>query len=282
VRRQLFDTLGARGTTVEARVSSTVTRSVDRTEESALNASPAAQLRLLDIQSLDSRLDQLAHRRQNLPEFAELTRIGDRLAELHRLIVAAETKQSDIRRQQSKAEGDVDQVRARADRDQRRLDSGRVGSPRELENLQSEIASLGRRQSDLEDTVLEIMERQETVEMEIAGLAKERDELTAARDAAQARRDAALAELDAEIATATEERASAAVEVPEELLALYVKLRGQMGGVGAAALSQRRCEGCRLELNTIEINRIRTAPPDEVLRCEECRRILVRTPESGL
>jgi uncharacterized protein len=255
---------------------------VDRTEEPALNASPAAQLRLLDIQSLDSRLDQLAHRRQNLPELAELARLDGRLAELTGLIVAAETVESDIRREQAKAENDVDQVRARAERDQQRLDSGRVGSPRELENLQSEIASLARRQSDLEDAVLEIMERHETAQKRVADLTTERDELSAVRDDLIQRRDTALASIDGDIAAATEERAAAVADVPDALTALYERLRGQMGGVGAAALSQRRCEGCRLELNTIEINRIRDAPPDEVLRCEECRRILVRTPKSGL
>jgi hypothetical protein len=253
-----------------------------RTEEPALNASPAAQLRLLDIQSLDSRLDQLAHRRRVLPELAELARIGSRLAELHGLIVAAETTESDISREQTKAEADVDQVRARAARDQQRLDAGKVASPRELENLQSEIASLARRQSDLEDTVLEIMERHEAVEKRVAELTKERDELTTTRDDLERRRDAALAELDTEVAAASAERATAAAEVPDDLLALYAKLRGQMGGVGAAALRQRRCEGCRLELNATEINRISSAPADEVLRCEECRRILVRTPTSGL
>jgi predicted nucleic acid-binding Zn-ribbon protein len=37
-----------------------------------------------------------------------------------------------------------------------------------------------------------------------------------------------------------------------------------------------------MELNPNDIGRIREAAPDAVLRCEECRRILVRTPESGL
>jgi predicted nucleic acid-binding Zn-ribbon protein len=47
-------------------------------------------------------------------------------------------------------------------------------------------------------------------------------------------------------------------------------------------LRARRCEGCRLELNPQELQRIRAAADDEVVRCEECRRILVRTGESGL
>ena len=67
-----------------------------------------------------------------------------------------------------------------------------------------------------------------------------------------------------------------------ELMALYEKIRGQQAGIGAAELKQRRCTGCRLELNNVEIARLRSADDDEVLRCEECRRILVRTAESGL
>jgi predicted nucleic acid-binding Zn-ribbon protein len=70
--------------------------------------------------------------------------------------------------------------------------------------------------------------------------------------------------------------------VPDDLLALYTKLRASNGGLGAAALRQRRCDGCRLELNNIELSRIRDAASDEVVRCEECGRILVRTADSGL
>jgi len=62
----------------------------------------------------------------------------------------------------------------------------------------------------------------------------------------------------------------------------YEKIRESTGGVGAALLRARRCEGCRLELNPLQIQQIRAAAADEVVRCEECRRILVRTGESGL
>jgi predicted nucleic acid-binding Zn-ribbon protein len=63
---------------------------------------------------------------------------------------------------------------------------------------------------------------------------------------------------------------------------LYEKIRDSSGGVGAAVLRQRRCGGCNLELNQGEMNRFTAAAQDEVLRCEECRRILVRTSESGV
>jgi predicted nucleic acid-binding Zn-ribbon protein len=47
-------------------------------------------------------------------------------------------------------------------------------------------------------------------------------------------------------------------------------------------LRARRCGGCSLELTAADLGVIAKAPTDEVLRCEECNRILVRTSESGI
>ncbi|MQA85629.1 MAG: hypothetical protein GEV03_13620 [Streptosporangiales bacterium] len=247
-----------------------------------MKAPPEAQNRLLELQKLDTVLDQLAHRRRGLPELAEAERLGVRLGELKDAIVLAETEVGDVTREQGKAENDVDQVRARSARDQHRLDSGQVSSPKELESLQSEIASLRRRQSDLEDVVLEIMERREGAESRRDALVGERDEVGAEFAGVEERRDAALREIDDEAASVGQQRTEVAKEIPSDLLALYERLREQYGGIGAAALFRGRCEGCHLSLNTVNLNRIRSADTDEVLRCEECRRILVRTPESGL
>lgn len=173
-------------------------------------------------------------------------------------------------------------MRQRAVRDQQRLDSGAVTSPKDLENLQREIASLAKRQGDLEDVVLEVMERRESAQERVGELSERVDSVQGKIDAATTRRDAAFEEIDGEVATVTKEREVVAGSVPADLLKLYDKLREKEGGVGAARLYQRRCEGCRLELNITELNEVRAAAPDAVLRCENCRRILVRTSESGL
>ncbi|MFF1644139.1 zinc ribbon domain-containing protein [Streptomyces sp. NPDC058240] len=247
-----------------------------------MNAAPADQIRLLDVQALDVRLSQLAHRRKSLPEHAEIESLTSDLAQLRDLLVASQTEESDTARDQTKAEQDVDQVRQRAARDQQRLDSGAVTSPKDLESLQREIASLAKRQGDLEDVVLEVMERRESAQERVTELSDRVSAVQAKTDDATARRDAATKELDEEAATVTKERELVAGSVPADLLKLYDKLRVQQGGVGAARLYQRRCEGCRLELNITEVNDVKAASPDTVLRCENCRRILVRTAESGL
>ena len=243
-----------------------------------MKASPQAQLKLLELAGLDTELSRLDHRRRTLPESQEYERAQARDAELRDESATLEAQQSDLSRDQAKAERDVDQVRSRIERDRTRLDAGLVSSPRELENLQSEIGSLERRQSDLEEVVLEVMERLEEVSRRAAAVADEQATLTGQLEEIAARRDAALAEISEQAGKASDSRASIAAEVPGDLLGLYDRLRGQHT-VGAAALRAGRCEGCHLSLNTVDLGRIRAAPPDEVLRCEECRRILVRTDE---
>ena len=247
-----------------------------------MKASPEAQLRLLELADLDAELGRLEHRRQGLPEHAELDRLEKRDAELRDAVASLEAEQGDLQRAQIKAETDVEQVRSRIDRDRQRLEAGQVSSPRELENLQSEIESLVRRQSDLEEIVLDVMERREGVQERREAALTERQEIAASRESVTARRDAALGEIGEQAGKASTQRAAVAGEEPQDLLDLYERMRVQHGGVGAAALRRGRCEGCHLSLNTVDLNSIRAADPDEVLRCEECRRILVRTPESGL
>ncbi|MFE1247421.1 zinc ribbon domain-containing protein [Streptomyces sp. NPDC058735] len=247
-----------------------------------MNAAPADQIRLLDVQDLDVRLQQLAHKRKSLPEHAEIESLTKDHSQLRDLLVAAQTEESDCAREQTKAEQDVDQVRQRAARDQKRLDSGAVSSPKDLENLQREIASLARRQGDLEDVVLEVMERRESAQERVAELSERVGSVQSRIDDATARRDAACEQIDAEIATVTKEREVIAGSIPADLLKLYDRLREQQGGIGAAKLYARSCQGCRQELAITELSEIRKAAPDTVVRCENCRRILVRTSDSGL
>ena len=247
-----------------------------------VKASPDKQLRLLDLAALDTELGRLEHRRRSLPEIAELDKLGKQAEQTSNALVAANTELADLSSDQTRAERDVDQVRVRIDKDRQRLDQGQVSSARELESLQSEVTSLLRRQSDLEEIVLELMEKRETIEARRDSHAARQEELSGTVGEVTARRDAALAEIDEQAGKASSSRAAIAEQIPADLLALYDKLRTQHGGLGAAALHRGRCQGCNLSLNNVDLAAIRAAAPDEVLRCEECRRILVRTPESGL
>jgi len=247
-----------------------------------VKASPEAQLRLLELADLDAELGRLEHRRRTLPEHDELSRLEQSDRALRDEISALEAREGDLRREQAKADADVEQVRTRINRDRARLDAGQVSSPRELENLQSEIESLLRRQSDLEDVELDVMERLEATQGRLKEAGSERAAISTDIEAVTARRDVALADIGQLSGTAAQRRATVVAEEPADLVELYERLRTQHGGVGAAALRRGQCQGCHLTLNTVDLNAIRAAAADDVLRCEECRRILVRTDESGL
>jgi uncharacterized protein len=247
-----------------------------------VKASPEAQLRLLELADLDTELGRLDHRRRTLPENAELDQLAERAAKARDAITMADTSLADVDREISRAERDVDQVRVRIERDNQRLTAGQVSNARELESLQSEVTSLRRRQSDLEDVELELMERREAAQGLRDGAATEAETVGADVAAVTGRRDAALAEINEQADKATATRATVVAVVPADLLALYDKIRASSGGRGAAELRRGQCGGCRESLSTVELNEIRAAAPDEVVRHEECRRILVRTADSGL
>ena len=246
-----------------------------------MNAESARQLRLLDLQAIDTRLDQIAHARTHLPQLAELADLLGKARLIDDQLVRSRTELGDVQREVAKAESDVQLVRDRAARDRARLDAG-TGSAKDLQAISHELTSLARRQGELEDIELEVMERAEAAESDVAELERGRGELTTRIEALEAARDEAFARLDTEAADIGAPRPTVVDEVGADLVALYEKIRLANGGTGAAALRQRRCGGCQLELNPVEIQRIRSAPQDEVLRCEECRRILIRTSESGL
>jgi uncharacterized protein len=247
-----------------------------------VKASPESQLRLLELADLDTELGRLDYRRRTLPENAELAQLGERAGKVRDAITIADTNLADLDRELARAERDVDQVRVRIEKDNQRLDAGQVSNARELESLQNEVASLRKRQGDLEEIVLDLMERRESAQALRDGAAAEAETAGADEAAVTSRRDAAMAEIDEQTAKATAARAAIVQDVPADLLTLYDKIRASSGGRGAAELRRGQCGGCREMLSTVELNEIRAAAPDEVVRHEECRRILVRTADSGL
>jgi predicted nucleic acid-binding Zn-ribbon protein len=246
-----------------------------------VTAVPQDQWRLLDVQDHDIRLTQLDHRRRTLPEHARVSELEQRLRGIGDHVVSARTIAGDLTRELTKAEADVEVVRQRAARDQARLDAGQTGA-KELQALQHEVASLAQRQTVLEDVELEVMERLEAAQATVAEREGEQARLQVELAEVVAARDAAVAAVDAEAAAVRRARVDAAAGLPADLLALYEKVRESGGGVGAARLRSRRCEGCRMELTPVDLGRFRVAAEDVVLRCEECGRILVRVPDSGL
>ena len=240
-----------------------------------MKASKSAQEKLLALQALDSSLIQLDHKAKNLPVSRILDEKTIAFATARDLCVAAETEKSDIKHELSKSEIDVEQVVSRIERDEKRLASGQ-GSPKELEQLQHEIGSLAKRRAELEEIELEVLVRIEALDQRINSLAKERDELHEEVIKYSREKDTALEEITRAKNSTSSDRSALANECEPELLALYDKIRTSADGIGAARLHAGQCQGCNLTINAADLSKINALPDDEVVRCEECRRILVR------
>ncbi|KAJ1684152.1 hypothetical protein LUZ63_020445 [Rhynchospora breviuscula] len=230
------------------------------------------------FRELDTRADTLAHRLRTLPEIAEQAAAEAEHRTLfdakRDLVIAVD----DLTAEQRRADRDVEQVRARRERDQGRMDAGQITNPKDLERMSGELESLQRRIATLEDEELEVMERLEETQGRLDDVLRHLDAAQDRAAAAAASRQEKSAALQNELADVAAQREQVVPDLPEDLLALYERLRSSKGGTGAALLRRKECGGCRLTLNPADLNAVVRAPEDEVVRCEECDRILGHAP----
>lgn len=231
---------------------------------------------LLDLQDLDTRLDQLAHRRASLPERA-LVAEADKVLETADHQIGEQTKVvADVDREQRRIEDQLTTAEAKATEIDKRLYGGTVSNARELQDLQTELESFRRHISTVEDEAFAALEKTEAAQARLAELETMRDEIRNRRENAEMTLTAAAAEIDGEVAELEANRGEVSRGVSPDLLDEYERLRSVSEGVAVAKLVGNRCEGCHLTLPAMEIDRIRHLPPDERVHCDECGRLLVR------
>jgi len=211
-----------------------------------------------------------------LPEIAELAQVEASTTANDAALADVVARRDEVSGRQRRLEDDLAAVEAKVAEVERRLYSGVVTIPRELQAMQTDRELLRRRQSSLEDEVLEAMGEREPLDTQVAAHEAERGRL----DGEGSRLRAAIAEaqvaIDAELEAEQVRRAEAAIGLPSDLASLYERLRARHGGVGAAPLVGGRCNGCYLTLPATEVDRIKREPPDALVTCDQCGRILVR------
>lgn len=230
---------------------------------------------LLTLQEHDTALDVLKHRRETLPERADL---AERLAEGGRLyakLVLLRARRDEIVLEEKRTDDETRSLSEKAQEAESRLYSGSVSSPRELQAMQADLDQIKRHRSSMEDRELEIMEEHESLdaavaeaEKTVAGVAAEVGKLEEAIASAEA-------VILAEAASVAERRDLAAKAVPGSLIDAYERRRARNRGVGAARLVGGTCQGCRLSIPATEVDRIRHAAGDGPAYCDNCGAILV-------
>lgn len=237
----------------------------------------AEQEALLVVQRHDTAIDQLRHRRAGLAERSALASLEAEIAGVAARAAVVQDQRDELARREKALEDEIAVIEAKVADLDRRLYSGTVANPRELQAIQADIDSLKRRASELEDRAIALLEEREPFDAELADLEARRAELESRAEELRARLAAAEAAIDAELAAETAARAEAAAAVGPALLARYEELRTRLGGIGAARLEPGgRCSGCNLQLPAVEVARIKREPPEAVVSCDRCGRILVR------
>lgn len=234
---------------------------------------PAVLQRLLDLQAEDTAIKRLEDRRASLSEAQRLAEVNENLAELEADLQIANRQNADVGREQERLEGEIELLEQKVAREEQRMYSGSVASPKELSSLQAEVESLKRKKSSMEDELLDVMERKEQIGETAQTLGAERE--VAARESAElsARVEGLTGEIDVELKSHESQRVEVASTIPDDLLALYDKLRETKNGVGAAALEDGTCQGCHTKLPAKEVERVKTE--GGLQRCDNCRRILI-------
>jgi uncharacterized protein len=232
--------------------------------------------RLLEVQDEDTRGDQIRHRRETHPLRAELAAARRQRDDLDPRLGQEQERLDALTARQTEMEAEVAAGRGRMEGIEKRMYSGEVGAARDLQAMAEEVDGLRGRIRRLEDVILEVMEEREPVEALVGQLAAERAAVAGRLANIESDLGAAEQELTAEEAEHAARRAELAGTVPPELIARYERLRQRLGGVGVARLVNGSCGGCHLTLSATELDRLRKAPADEVLTCEQCGRVLVR------
>ena len=245
----------------------------------ALKASPDDQAMLLDLQAFDTKLAQLDHRANNIPELGTLRQLAAETETIRLTLAEQAGTLEDVTLELKRVESDVEIVETRIKRDSERLQAS--SSVKDVAALEQELTALRRRLGDLEEIELTVMERLEEQQSAVAQTTAQLDALKARVAEVEGARDAALLTITGERVTAAAGRRTIEGKLPAELLALYEKQRSRYG-TGASLLRGGVSLASGVKLLEDELQKIRAAAPDDVLICPSSDAILVRTGESGL
>ena len=230
---------------------------------------------LLELQSRDTAIDRLRHRRDTIPERAALEADRTQLGAVEKELAEATARRDEVAREERRFDDEAGSLEEKATDVERTLYSGEITSPRELQLLQADVDQLRRHRRSLEDRELEVMEQREALDAEVAQLDAQARELGADAARLDSVLVAAEAEIDAELSVEHEARDELADTVDTALLDDYERCRERARGIGAARLIGTTCQGCHLSIPSVEAERIRKSPPGTVAHCDNCGCILV-------
>ncbi len=227
---------------------------------------------LLELQAIDTSIDQLRHRLAHLPESASVEEVVGRHRALEVERRAAHGEADRLTNEIGAGEGRTEEIRHHLERLNRQMKT--IIAPREAEALQHEIDTLKSEMSEIDDRCLAAMDDLGTAESRIAELARALEAVEGEEGSAREAEAAAAAEVRASIEEQQRLREAAAAGVPTAMLSSYDTKRSQLAGVAVARLTGLSCGGCHLDISRSEADQLGKTEEDE-RECPNCSRWLV-------
>lgn len=229
--------------------------------------------RLLAVQRIDTDADQLANRRERLPERDQLHVASTQLSAWERERSALRRRLDELTAVIEGAEADAAGIASHKVRLEAQMKT--VIAPREAEALMHEMATLDEQIDALDTTELEALEEQSDVDDRLSAHLSSEGALRDSVSAADSALEGVTSEIDRELNDLSGRRSSARSALPDGVLTRYDRVRAS-SGVAVAELVGHRCEGCHIDLSAAEVDDVKeeAAASDGVADCPNCGRML--------
>jgi hypothetical protein len=226
------------------------------------------------LMEADRWVDRVSAQRNHLPEMAELSTLEDELRALSKALQEARGAQAPVQQAYQDAVNEAERIRRR-EHDLDATLAASTGNARELGVLQRELEHLRDLLGRAEDRELELLIEIEPLDEVVAAIKARAQPGVARRTQLQATILELQATLDEEIVSLRLARAERARALSPELLARYDNVMVRVGTTGAAQVNAGRCDGCRIVLAPLDVDRWKSQPAGTFMSCPECGRLLL-------
>lgn len=229
---------------------------------------------LRELMQADRWIDRVLAQRSHLPEMAELATLEDELRALVKALQEAQARQAPVRTAYEDAKSEGERLSTRAD-DLARTLAASTANVRELTALQNELDHVRELLARSEDRELELLLEVEPLDEVVAAIRSRAQPGAARRSELQATIVQLQASLDDELVSLREQRRERASVLSADLLARYDAAMVRAGSSGAAQVDAGRCDGCRIALSPLDVDRWKQVAAGSFMACPECGRLLL-------
>lgn len=228
---------------------------------------------LVELQEIDSRIDELNYQEKNLPERDRYLKLKDEVNKLDGLHKTISKKFHDEAIIQKRLEDAISSMSSKIEKEQKRLYSGTITNPKELSSIQQEIKHL---QELTDEKETELLEQIDVVDKLRANDKTIEDRLRTRTDEMNEEKtdmERVLADINSEREKMRAKREPVYASLSEDTRHVYDRVRVK-NPLAVTVLEEGICLGCRVELPSTEYERIIESAKLE--RCPNCSRILVK------